>query len=178
MNFAILVLSDTAEAISSGSAAFSWYALFSGFVGGLIVLSIQTYLTNRREKNERKRELKGLFRIVDLEMENNEPLLQQVLEVDVNIASGSELRPFLNLRSIEFKDWNDTKGRIARLAEEEHFRNLYSYYRKAEKLHDRVDNLSSSFAAGHTKQIQELTRECKELSDAARRKHRTDLGTA
>jgi hypothetical protein len=157
---------------SSGVTLF--LPLFSGFVGGLIVLGIQTYLTNKREENERELELKGLIRIIDPEMAKNEDLLQKALEVDVSTASGPAVRPLINLRNMGVADWDRSKVRLARFADGGHFDNLDDYYRKVQELLAYMEGITS-FTTGTVTEVQRLAQACKAISDVARQESRSVL---
>jgi hypothetical protein len=178
MDLVTFLIADTtgeiAGSVQEGSFLGLVGSLFSGLVGGLIVLLVQTRQRNNREKEERQQELKGLLRIVDQEMSRNDDLLQEALAVDARTASGAEVTPLWEVRNLESRDWDNAKVRLARLADPEHFKNLDTYYRKARELAEFVQRLySQSNISGNPKiRAYELTEQCKAASDAARQESR------
>jgi len=88
----------------SGSAQSVIVPLFSGFVGGLIVMYIQNHLKSKEEERNRQEELKGLVRIVDVEMSRNDDLLQRALAVEVTALSGGGRAPVLALNGLDTDD--------------------------------------------------------------------------
>ncbi len=133
-----LLIIETTHGITASTQETSllslFIPLFSGFVGGLVVLYIQTRQRNQKDEKERRRELKGLLRIVDLEMAKNDDLLQAALAVDTLNAAGAQLNPILELRTLQITDWNNTKVILARLADGDRFQNLDTYYRRVRDL--------------------------------------------
>lgn len=144
--------------------------LFSGLVGGLLVLYIQTRLKNKENERHRQEELKGLTRIVDAEMLRNEDLLRRALTVDLATSSGAGRAPILALNDLETADWDITKVRLARLANGEHFTKLEVYYEKARNLAVKAQRLrdQSTVNQGQLTGAQESTEKCKAASDKAR----------
>jgi hypothetical protein len=172
---------ETTQGVTGSTQGFSLLGLivplFSGFVGGLVVLYVQTRERNKKEEKERNQELKSLIRIVDLEIAENDDLLRKALTVDTLSAAGAQFNPILELRNLQTRDWDDTKVRLARLADGEHFKDLDAYYRKARDLSALVQRLynQSTFHAGPMSHAQEQTQQCKAASDAARRESRDVL---
>lgn len=175
MNLAAFQLS-----LIEGSTASSVVVpLFSGFVGGLVVMLIQNHLRNKKEEKDKRQELKGLIRIVDAEIAENGDLLQKALAVDTASAAGAQLNPILDLRNLQTRDWDNTKVVLARLADEDHFRSLDTLYRRTHDLSTLVQRLynQSTFHAGPIEYAQDQAKHCREASDLAREKSRKILET-
>jgi hypothetical protein len=153
--------------------------LFSGIVGGVLVMLIQNHLRNKREQRNREEELRGLIRIVDFEMAQNENLLQEALTVDTVTAAGAQYNPILELRNLETRDWDNAKVRLARLALGEHFHSLNTYYRVTQDLSAEAQRIynQSIFHMGPMAGAQEHAEECRAASDAAREQSQRVLET-
>ena len=159
-----LLIIETTHGITASTQETSllslFIPLFSGFVGGLVVLYIQTRQRNQKDEKERRRELKGLLRIVDLEMAKNDDLLQAALAVDTLNAAGAQLNPILELRTLQITDWNNTKVILARLADGDRFQNLDTYYRRVRST-ATLDPYSNVLRRGaHDRERLEVRREC------------------
>lgn len=181
MSSAAYLIIETTRGVTGSTQGFSFIGLivplFSGFVGGLVVLYLQTRQRSKKEEKERNQELKSLIRIVYLEMAENGNLLQEALAVDTSNAAGARFDPIIGLRNLQTGDWDYTKVRLAGLADGEHFQSLDTYYRKARDLRALVQRLynQSTFNAGHMERAQEQAGQCKAASDAARRESRETL---
>ncbi len=163
-----LLITETMEGATGATQEISLLGLivplFSGFVGGLVVLYIQNHLRNKKEEKERDQELKGLLRVLDAEMARNEELLHKAVAVDLS-PSGGDRTPIIALRDLELADWDRTKVRLARLTDGEHFTALDKYYRKVRETSEKA---ASATVPGNYPQVQSLARECKAASDEAR----------
>lgn len=112
-------------------------------------------------------------------MAENGNLLQEALAVDTLSTAGAQFNPILGLRSLQTGDWDNTKVRLAGLADGEHFQSLDAHYRRARDLRALVQRLyeQSTFHAGPMGHAQEQAEQCKAASDAARRESREILNS-
>jgi hypothetical protein len=183
MNSAVALLIESAKGVA-GSTESSLLPslivpLFSGFVGGLIVMLIQNHLKNKEEERNRQQELKGLIRLVDAEMSRNEDLLKQALAVDVATSSGAGRSPILALNGLEGADWDRTKVRLARLADGEYFNKLDAYYIKARDLAQYAQRLRDQATVNQSQlmEVQNVAEKVKAASDEARQESSKRLQT-
>lgn len=146
-------------------------SLFSGFVGGLVVMLIQNHLRNKKDKESKKEELRGLIRIVDAEMSRNEGLLREAQSVDLSAATGAGRAPILTLNGLEAADWDNTKVELARLLDGGHFASLGAYYEEVRDLSAHVQRLInvSNFPTQALREVQGMAEQCKAISDEIRR---------
>lgn len=143
-------------------------SLFSGAVGGLVIMLIQNFLRNRKEQRDKEEELKGLIRIVETEMSSNEAMLEEALGVDLKTVSGAGRSPLIALRELGVADWDQTKVRLAQLASAAHFAQLSDYYKCAKDTLESAHRITASFTTPQAESVQNLARACKQASDTAR----------
>ncbi len=138
---------------------------------------VQNHLRNRKEHSDREDELRGLLRLVDVEMSDNEDILQAAIAVNLTEASGAQVTPIVALRDLEAADWDRTKVRLARLADADHFAKLHEYYKGVTETSMRVHQIASrsDFSNRQLGQAQALAQDCKTVGDVARSRSKAVL---
>lgn len=136
------------------------------------MLYITTVVRRREEHNKDQRELRGLTRILDAEIQRNrERLIDPAHPEEAKFGNfqPDALEAFKilsrELEHLESDDWNRSKVRLAQLATDEHFAALNAYYSRlpeALRLGQRENISPFDLVEGP-----QLTQECIALGDSA-----------
>ena len=168
-------LSGAAEWLSSASKDPVVGTIVVGTILGLLVLgAVVVYLLGEwGERRQRKRELKGLLRILDIEIAANERLLQIFEDHPAWITQAPD-------HSLQSRAWEDARVRLAHLLKNrKQFDDIARYYGNIQAVEDyRLLDTGAEVSEEHRqRRVEQQLRILLELSAIAKghiRKHVSD----
>lgn len=103
-------------------------ALFSGLAGALLVFFLTSVRSWAAERSQRKRELKGLLKLIDMEIYQNRYKLE-IIKSNPDVGQSYSTYSQLHLET-----WDSSKARLAQLLDSEHLETLNRHYGLLQRL--------------------------------------------